>query len=406
MRSRLRAAVDRGRRSADRPDPRLAARHAGVSHAQTRPPVDDGDGVHRSACGARRACRRRPRSAVMDLVDARRSTPRRLDPARRRSRSLTRRAGATHSGRGAWQVLWPGVYADGGVELDAEQRAVAARRSPAGRGQPSVGTGPGDRLPARGCAPSRAAGRPRGSGGFPLIDDDDPATGAHEHLLDDVAVVARHARPLQPSAAGRRCTRHELHATAAATWSADRSGLCDHLAAAHARRLRAAADARGAGVRARRRPAPRRRDRRRQLADGRARRGAAAGRRRAAAGGRARRRAGGVAARDAGPAASCCRCCPASYRRSSCSTRRCGSSPASTSATRSSSSRSRRTARRGHAGDADGREGPAPRPAYRRASAGATERVHLVRAAARAGRSCVRACWPRRHAAQADAPPA
>lgn len=88
-----------------------------------------------------------------------------------------------------WQVLWPGVYADGGCPLDAEQAALAAVMAAGGGGQP-VPFGEPD--PATGqrrkrlvaVAFGRTAARVHG---FPLIDDDDPATGARERVLDDVA---------------------------------------------------------------------------------------------------------------------------------------------------------------------------------------------------------------------------
>ena len=74
-----------------------------------------------------------------------------------------------------WQVPWRGVYADGGHDLDAEQRAWAAVLA--------VG---GARLDA--AASGRTAAR---LWGLPLIDDLDPATGHQEHLLEDVAVTRR-----------------------------------------------------------------------------------------------------------------------------------------------------------------------------------------------------------------------
>jgi hypothetical protein len=93
--------------------------------------------------------------------------------------------------RGEWQVLWPAVYADAGHVPDHEQRAWAA----------SLAGGPG----AVACG--RTAARVHG---MVLIDDDDPATGAQEHLVDDVAVpVARSPVESGP----RRLLRHGRRGT-------------------------------------------------------------------------------------------------------------------------------------------------------------------------------------------------
>jgi hypothetical protein len=45
---------------------------------------------------------------------------------------------------GSWQVVWPGVYADGGYDLSAEQRAFA-RRPGIGRRAPAATQGAGRR---------------------------------------------------------------------------------------------------------------------------------------------------------------------------------------------------------------------------------------------------------------------
>lgn len=79
---------------------------------------------------------------------------------------------------GIWQVLWRGVYADGGFVVDAEQRAIAATLA--------VGGSCARRRRPRAVAIGRTAAR---VWGFPLIDDDDPVTRAREHLLDEVAVT-------------------------------------------------------------------------------------------------------------------------------------------------------------------------------------------------------------------------
>lgn len=78
-----------------------------------------------------------------------------------------------------WQVLWRGVYADGGVVVTAEQRAVAATLA-AGGARPVP--------PLRAVASGRTAAR---AWQLPLIDDDDPATGAREHTLDSVSCDRR-----------------------------------------------------------------------------------------------------------------------------------------------------------------------------------------------------------------------
>lgn len=87
-----------------------------------------------------------------------------------------------------WQVVWPGVYADGGYTLDAHQRAFAAVLASGGAEQPVPFGNPDpvsgvQRRRLRAVAAGRTAGR---VWGFPLIDDEDPATHAHEADLDDV----------------------------------------------------------------------------------------------------------------------------------------------------------------------------------------------------------------------------
>lgn len=84
---------------------------------------------------------------------------------------------------GEWQVLWSGVYADAGIDPSPEQRAAAAVLAVGGRPtRPSTVTA---------LASGRTAAR---VWRFPLVDDEDPATGARQHLLDDVAVSRRHHR--------------------------------------------------------------------------------------------------------------------------------------------------------------------------------------------------------------------
>ena len=88
--------------------------------------------------------------------------------------------------RGEWQVLWPGTYADAGQVSDAGQRAWAAVLA-GGRGAVAAG---------------RTAARLHG---LVLVDDDDPATGAHERVQDDVLVPV--SRPAL-TAGRRRLHRH------------------------------------------------------------------------------------------------------------------------------------------------------------------------------------------------------
>jgi hypothetical protein len=77
---------------------------------------------------------------------------------------------------GTWQVVFRGVFADGGYVLTAEQRALAVVLAVGGT------TVARDVLP-RVVACGRDAAR---VWELPLIDDDGPATGAAEHLLHDV----------------------------------------------------------------------------------------------------------------------------------------------------------------------------------------------------------------------------
>ena len=84
--------------------------------------------------------------------------------------------------RGEWQVLWPGVYMDAGVEPAPEQRGFAAVLA-SGGSEPLTTTAGRKVLKAAACG--RLAARLHR---MPLIDDDDPATGGQQHLVDDVAV--------------------------------------------------------------------------------------------------------------------------------------------------------------------------------------------------------------------------
>jgi hypothetical protein len=100
---------------------------------------------------------------------------------------------------GSWQVLWPGIYADGGFVLDAHQRAYAAVLACGGGPRSNK-----ERGPVRVAACGRTAAR---VWGLPLIDDDDPATGAQEHRIDDVHVLGGGRVRRGPTGVLRR---HEL----------------------------------------------------------------------------------------------------------------------------------------------------------------------------------------------------
>jgi hypothetical protein len=103
---------------------------------------------------------------------------------------------------GTWQQVLPGVYADGGYVLSTEQRAVAAALATGDH----VDRSAGDRVRAVACG--RTAARVYG---LPLIDDDDPSTGAREALIDDVHTFrARSGRSLVLEAGDHRLVRHRL----------------------------------------------------------------------------------------------------------------------------------------------------------------------------------------------------
>lgn len=80
---------------------------------------------------------------------------------------------------GSWQVLLPGTYTDGGNAATPVQRAYAAVLASGGGHQRADGP------PVRVAAAGRTAAR---VWQLPLIDDDDPATGARELGTDDVHV--------------------------------------------------------------------------------------------------------------------------------------------------------------------------------------------------------------------------
>jgi hypothetical protein len=93
--------------------------------------------------------------------------------------------------RREWQVVWPGVLTDAGTVLEDGQRAHAAVLACAGSA----------------VASGRTAARLHR---LPLVDDWDPATGAREHLLDDVITqgARRTLRTRQPDGQVRELRRH------------------------------------------------------------------------------------------------------------------------------------------------------------------------------------------------------
>lgn len=91
---------------------------------------------------------------------------------------------------GAWVSPYPGVLADGGVEMSPERWAFAGVLASGGRLLEERPEGI-EQLGAVACA--RDAAR---VWEVPLVDDDDPATGRRDHLQHDVAVWT-HARPLR-----------------------------------------------------------------------------------------------------------------------------------------------------------------------------------------------------------------
>ena len=84
--------------------------------------------------------------------------------------------------RGEWRSVWPGVLTDAGTVLDPGQRAYAA----------VLASGPASVVSGRTAARLYR---------LPLIDDRDPATGAQEHLVDDVTSAGSH-RTLRKRDAG------------------------------------------------------------------------------------------------------------------------------------------------------------------------------------------------------------
>lgn len=105
--------------------------------------------------------------------------------------------------QGVWQQVHRGTYADGGYLPSPEQRAVAAVLA---TGDTVVRGGAGDQVRAVACG--RTAAR---FYGLPLIDDDDPSTGARESTLDDVHTFrTKSGRSLVVPTGENRLVRHRL----------------------------------------------------------------------------------------------------------------------------------------------------------------------------------------------------
>jgi hypothetical protein len=109
---------------------------------------------------------------------------------------------------GDWQIVLPGIYADGGIELDHEQRAFAAVMASGGSaGQPERRE---DRASWKAIAMGRTAAR---AWGFPLIDDDDPSVKAFEAGIDEVGVRTGRRTlvvPTDDDAPAREVRRHRV----------------------------------------------------------------------------------------------------------------------------------------------------------------------------------------------------
>lgn len=105
---------------------------------------------------------------------------------------------------GVWQVLWPGVLMDAGFVPSPGHRAWGAVLASGGGPHPGTAVQSADQ-PRGVFACGRTAAR---LWQLPLVDDDDPATGAREHLLDDVAVPGNRGGSL--TWRGRSLSRHQL----------------------------------------------------------------------------------------------------------------------------------------------------------------------------------------------------
>ncbi|MFN2539742.1 MAG: hypothetical protein ABR549_16545 [Mycobacteriales bacterium] len=113
--------------------------------------------------------------------------------------------------RTEWQSPYPGVHADAGYALDAVQWANAGVLASGGGGQPVPVGRPDDqgrlsiKLGAAACG--RDAAR---VWGFPLVDDEDPATGGSERFVHDVHTWSRMNDLLAPVVKGD-VRAHVLH---------------------------------------------------------------------------------------------------------------------------------------------------------------------------------------------------
>lgn len=113
--------------------------------------------------------------------------------------------------RTEWQSPYPGVLADAGYALDPVQWATAGVLASGGGGQPLVLGAPDERgrvtVGLRAAACGRDAGR---VWGYPLVEDDDPATGALDRFEHDV--LSWHlTRDLVAPIVGEDPRAHVLH---------------------------------------------------------------------------------------------------------------------------------------------------------------------------------------------------
>lgn len=149
----------------------------------------------RTGCG-KRACGQRPRpSPVCSSIG--RVTAQRLLTWREARAIASTDAISGRVLRGSWQSPLPGVYAPDDRPLSVEDWALAAVLATGGR--PS-------RSGARAVAAGRTAAR---VWGLPLIDDDDPATQAHEAHIHEV-IANRGLRTLTRSGQSVEVRRRQV----------------------------------------------------------------------------------------------------------------------------------------------------------------------------------------------------
>ncbi|MGB8652111.1 MAG: hypothetical protein WCD35_15785 [Mycobacteriales bacterium] len=118
---------------------------------------------------------------------------------------------------GSWQSPFRGVYGDGGCQLAAVQWGFAAVLASGGAEQPKRLARTQDVCELRAVACARTAAR---AFGIPLIDDDDPATGALDRHAHDVATW-QHLRTVRSRSGLDTLHRHQL--------APDRSELVRHV---------------------------------------------------------------------------------------------------------------------------------------------------------------------------------